>query len=331
MISIDNRPRSATTRTLRSACVSLIVLAAGATGLGAQTPLGRADDARTGPLGTTGVRTGPLGRPAVSGPLGSPALPTAIPLGVPSAAPAAAHAAAMPRPVSAIHSRGGPGEVAPEAAGFDPIWFGVYIVIMIELAEISPPVGFNLFVLQGMTGKEITWIARVTMPFFFLISNILGNVDATKKVGRFLPDQAGSKIMQVVTPVDDGSAIRRRRQCEDCGARFTTFERIQLRDRTIVKSGNRREPFDRAKLERSIAIACRKRPVPAERIERLASSIQRQIETSGESETPSERIGEMVMEGLKALDPVAYIRFASVYKDFREARDFEHFAGTVTE
>ena len=98
-----------------------------------------------------------------------------------------------------------------------------------------------------------------------------------------------------------------------------------------MKSGNRREPFDRGKLERSIAIACRKRPVPTERIERLASSIQRQIETSGESETPSDRIGEMVMEGLKALDPVAYIRFASVYKDFREARDFEHFAGTVTE
>jgi transcriptional repressor NrdR len=132
-------------------------------------------------------------------------------------------------------------------------------------------------------------------------------------------------------PTEDGSSIRRRRQCEDCGARFTTFERIQLRDLTIVKSGNRREPFDRGKLERSIAIACRKRPVPTDRIERLASSIQRQIETSGESETPSDRIGEMVMEGLKALDPVAYIRFASVYKDFREARDFEHFAGTVTE
>ena len=132
-------------------------------------------------------------------------------------------------------------------------------------------------------------------------------------------------------PTEDGSSIRRRRQCEDCGARFTTFERIQLRDLTIVKSGNRREAFDRSKLERSIAIACRKRPVPTERIERLASSIQRQIETSGESETPSERIGEMVMEGLKGLDPVAYIRFASVYKDFREAKDFEHFAGTVTE
>ncbi|WP_114954891.1 transcriptional regulator NrdR [Sphingosinicella terrae] len=130
-------------------------------------------------------------------------------------------------------------------------------------------------------------------------------------------------------PTEDGSSIRRRRQCEDCGARFTTFERVQLRDLIVVKSENRREPFDRTKLERSIAIACRKRPVAPERIERLASSIQRQLETSGESELPSSRIGEMVMEGLKALDPVAYIRFASVYKDFREARDFEQFAGTV--
>jgi transcriptional repressor NrdR len=132
-------------------------------------------------------------------------------------------------------------------------------------------------------------------------------------------------------PTEDGSAIRRRRQCEDCGARFTTFERIQLRDLTVVKAGNRREPFEREKLERSVAIACRKRPVPPERIEKLVSSIQRQLETSGESELPSSRIGEMVMEGLKALDTVAYIRFASVYKDFREARDFEDFAGAVSE
>jgi transcriptional repressor NrdR len=132
-------------------------------------------------------------------------------------------------------------------------------------------------------------------------------------------------------PTEDGSAIRRRRQCEDCGARFTTFERVQLRELTVVKSENRREPFERTKLERSIAIACRKRPVPPERIERLASSIQRQLETSGETELPSSRIGGMVMEGLKALDPVAYIRFASVYKDFREARDFEEFAGSVGE
>ena len=132
-------------------------------------------------------------------------------------------------------------------------------------------------------------------------------------------------------PAEDGSSIRRRRQCEDCGARFTTFERVQLRELTIVKAGSRREPFERGKLERSIAIACRKRPVAPERIDRLVSSIQRQVETSGESEIPSSEIGEMVMAGLKALDPVAYIRFASVYKDFREAKDFEEFAGAVSE
>ena len=132
-------------------------------------------------------------------------------------------------------------------------------------------------------------------------------------------------------PTEDGSAIRRRRQCEDCGARFTTFERAQLRELTILKSGDRREPFDRAKLERSLAIALRKRPVPPERVDKLLSSIQRQLETSGDSEVPSTMIGELVMEGLKALDSVAYIRFASVYKDFREAKDFEDFAGTVSE
>lgn len=132
-------------------------------------------------------------------------------------------------------------------------------------------------------------------------------------------------------PSEDGSSIRRRRQCEDCGARFTTFERIQLRDIIVVKSEDRRETFDRAKLERSVAIACRKRPVSQERIDKLVSSIQRQIETSGESEIASSAIGEMVMNGLHAVDTVAYIRFASVYKDFREAKDFEDFAGTVAE
>lgn len=132
-------------------------------------------------------------------------------------------------------------------------------------------------------------------------------------------------------PTEDGSSIRRRRQCEDCGARFTTFERIQLRELTVVKSENRREPFDREKLARSVAIALRKRPVAPERTEKLLSSIQRQLETSGESEVASATIGEMVMNGLKALDPVAYIRFASVYKDFREAKDFEDFAGAVSE
>jgi transcriptional repressor NrdR len=132
-------------------------------------------------------------------------------------------------------------------------------------------------------------------------------------------------------PTDDGAAIRRRRQCEGCAARFTTFERIQLRELTVVKSGDRREPFEREKLGRSIAIACRKRPVEPAKIERLISSIQRQLETSGESEASSKRIGELVMDGLRALDPVAYIRFASVYKEFAEARDFHEFAGSVVE
>ena len=132
-------------------------------------------------------------------------------------------------------------------------------------------------------------------------------------------------------PTDDGAAIRRRRQCEGCAARFTTFERIQLRDLTVVKSEARREPFERDKLVRSIGIAARKRPIDALAIERLASGIQRQLETSGEAEVTSKRIGELVMEGLKGLDTVAYIRFASVYRDFSEARDFEEFVGTVEE
>ncbi|HEY0316063.1 MAG TPA: transcriptional regulator NrdR [Sphingomonas sp.] len=132
-------------------------------------------------------------------------------------------------------------------------------------------------------------------------------------------------------PSEDGASIRRRRQCEGCGGRFTTFERVQLRDVTVVKSNAGREPFERTKLERSILVACRKRPIESDRIERLVSGIQRQLETSGESEIAAARIGELVMEGLKGLDPVAYIRFASVYKDFTEARDFEEFAGNVNE
>jgi transcriptional repressor NrdR len=132
-------------------------------------------------------------------------------------------------------------------------------------------------------------------------------------------------------PTEDGAAIRRRRQCEACAARFTTFERIQLRDLVVVKSQERREPFERDKLVRSVSIACRKRPIAPGQIEKLVSGIQRQLETQGESEIASQRIGELVMEGLKGLDPVAYIRFASVYKDFREARDFEEFAGNVGE
>lgn len=130
-------------------------------------------------------------------------------------------------------------------------------------------------------------------------------------------------------PTEDSTAIRRRRQCEGCGARFTTFERIQLRDLTVVKSENRREPFDRSKIEHSVALACRKRDIDQERIDQLISGIQRQIETSGESEINSQRIGEMVMEGLQQLDSVAYIRFASVYREFSEARDFEEFASNV--
>lgn len=132
-------------------------------------------------------------------------------------------------------------------------------------------------------------------------------------------------------PTEDGAAIRRRRQCEGCAARFTTFERIQLRELYVLKSEDRREPFDREKLLRSVSIAARKRPIDAIRLEKLVSGIQRQLETQGENEVPSQRIGEMVMEGLKGMDSVAYIRFASVYKDFREARDFEEFAGNVSE
>ena len=132
-------------------------------------------------------------------------------------------------------------------------------------------------------------------------------------------------------PTEDGAAIRRRRQCEGCAARFTTFERIQLRELTVLKSEGRREPFDRDKLMRSLAIAARKRPIEPARIETLVSGIQRQLETLGEGEVTTARIGEMVMEGLKALDSVAYIRFASVYRDFSEARDFEAFAGQVEE
>jgi transcriptional repressor NrdR len=132
-------------------------------------------------------------------------------------------------------------------------------------------------------------------------------------------------------PTEDNGAIRRRRQCEGCGGRFTTFERIQLRELTVVKTEGKRETFDREKLERSLSVACRKRPVDNMQIERLASAIQRQLETLGESEIESKRIGEFVMEGLKALDSVAYIRFASVYKDFSEAKDFEDFAGSVVE
>ena len=122
-------------------------------------------------------------------------------------------------------------------------------------------------------------------------------------------------------PTDD--AIRRRRVCPDCGGRFTTFERAQLRELTVVKRSGRRVPFDRDKLQRSVEVALRKRPVDPERIERMVSGIVRQLESAGESEVASEQVGELVMVGLKGLDDVAYVRFASVYKNFREAKDFE--------
>ncbi|HZD26936.1 MAG TPA: transcriptional regulator NrdR [Alphaproteobacteria bacterium] len=130
-------------------------------------------------------------------------------------------------------------------------------------------------------------------------------------------------------PTEDNAAIRRRRSCPQCGSRFTTFERVQLRDLTVIKKNGQRNPFDRDKLMRSIQIATRKRPVDEERIERIVNGIQRRLESSGESEIPSAQIGEMVMEALANLDQVAYVRFASVYKNFREARDFGDFVGQI--
>ncbi|MDF2996909.1 MAG: ATP-cone domain protein [Xanthobacteraceae bacterium] len=130
-------------------------------------------------------------------------------------------------------------------------------------------------------------------------------------------------------PTEDSAAIRRRRICPDCGGRFTTFERVQLRELTVVKRSGRRVPFDRDKLARSIEIALRKRPVDAERVERLVSGLVRRLESMGESEIGSETIGELVMESLKQLDDVAYVRFASVYRNFREAKDFEAVLGEL--
>jgi len=126
-------------------------------------------------------------------------------------------------------------------------------------------------------------------------------------------------------PTEDGAAIRRRRMCPDCGGRFTTFERVQLRELTIVKRSGRRTPFDREKLVRSISIAIRKRPVDNERVERLVNQIVRQLESQGETELASSVVGEMVMKALKALDDVAYVRYASVYRDFRQTEDFAKF------
>ncbi|MDI4655272.1 transcriptional regulator NrdR [Xanthobacter autotrophicus] len=125
-------------------------------------------------------------------------------------------------------------------------------------------------------------------------------------------------------PTEDNTAIRRRRICPDCGGRFTTFERVQLRELMVLKRSGRRVPFDRDKLARSVDVALRKRPVDGERVERMLSGIVRQLESMGDSDITSETIGEMVMEGLKQLDDVAYVRFASVYRNFREAKDFEN-------
>ena len=131
-------------------------------------------------------------------------------------------------------------------------------------------------------------------------------------------------------PIDNGSSIRRRRQCNACGGRFTTFERVQIRDMTVIKGENqRREPFDRDKLERSMKIALRKRPVDSDRMERIISGIVRRLESSGSNEITSKLIGEMVMDALASLDPVAYVRFASVYRNFREVGDFETFVGDM--
>ena len=131
-------------------------------------------------------------------------------------------------------------------------------------------------------------------------------------------------------PTEDNTAIRRRRVCDACGSRFTTFERIQLRELTVLKKSGKKVPFDRDKLERSVQIALRKRPVENERIERMISGIVRRVESLGETEVSSDVIGEIVMEGLQSVDSVAYVRFASVYKNFREAKDFEEFLGVIS-
>ncbi len=126
-------------------------------------------------------------------------------------------------------------------------------------------------------------------------------------------------------PTEDNSAIRRRRFCPNCGARFTTFERVQLRELTVMKRTGQREPFDRDKLVRSMMIALRKRPVEPDRLEQVVNSIVRRLESMGETEVKVEAVGKLVMEALHSLDQVAYVRFASVYRNFREAKDFEEF------
>jgi len=132
-------------------------------------------------------------------------------------------------------------------------------------------------------------------------------------------------------PADDGAAIRRRRSCTNCGQRFTTIERVQLRDLVVVKTDGRRVAFDRDKLARSVRIALRKRPVDDDRIERIVNGLVRKLEASGEAEISSKQVGELVMVTLKEVDEVAYVRFASVYRNFTEARDFEDFLGELGE
>ena len=142
-----------------------------------------------------------------------------------------------------------------------------------------------------------------------------GNVDTQVKDSR---------------PSEDNASIRRRRVCQDCGGRFTTFERVQLRELHVLKRSGRRMPFERDKLARSVQVALRKRTVDPERVERMVSGIVRQLESGGESEINSEHIGHLVMEGLRGLDDVAYVRFASVYRNFREAKDFEVIVGELS-
>ncbi len=131
-------------------------------------------------------------------------------------------------------------------------------------------------------------------------------------------------------PTEEAAAIRRRRFCAACGSRWTTFERVQIRDLMVLKSDGKKQLFERDKLVRSIRIAVRKRPVDEEQVERIVTSIQRRLETMGESEIPSSHIGELVMEALAGIDQVAYVRFASVYRNFREAKDFEEFVGQLS-
>jgi transcriptional repressor NrdR len=131
-------------------------------------------------------------------------------------------------------------------------------------------------------------------------------------------------------PTEDSGAIRRRRVCLACNFRFTTFERVQLRELIVIKRNGRRAPFDRDKLLRSLQIALRKRPVEPERVERTVSKIVRELESLGESEITTETVGEMIMENLRELDDVAYVRFASVYRNFREAKDFRAVLGELS-